>query len=185
MINFNTETTETGSNQYLLHSSASIEDNAGMIIGEIIFTRYDAERAELDCASSRFIARPDTYLDTISQAIFDPESSVARLPAIIRNDLPRGSGKIIIIDDIMIDEQTTPEESMSILCRIFIEFHHQSDLIVIPNWTELGRRMGIAPVEFLRKVQPFGIVPTNVHHLIGFCDDFGVHLANEASREVR
>lgn len=176
-MQFNIEHQIPGDNQYIAHESMTLSDDHGALIGEVLYSLYDAQSAEADRAPIRFIAHPDSYLSKVESVLFEPNQQFAVLPQAIREDLSAGFQHIIIIDEINIDKAllTNAQVAAMYIKQVVVELSKRSAMVLINEWQSFGRHLMLSPKDMLSELQSVGMVPFNEHFLIAFSEDLPIH----------
>lgn len=172
MFSVTLQNSQSGHHQYLSHNHASVFDENGDLVGELMYSTYEAHQAHEDNAAQRFIAHADGYLHQHADLLFDPNHSLATLPSLISDDIKSETQTVCIIDDITISSDFLTHERLELLIECIRFVGDQSDLLLIPNWSRLSKFIEVLPLDMLRCVQLFSITPINVNTLVGFPNDF-------------
>jgi len=164
-----------GENQFLTHHTLEISDDQGQPIGTALVSLYDAARAEKLNAATRFLTQPGSYLANYAMYLFDTKSIVCKLPELIRFDLPDGTARVLLIDDIIF-EGFPPTikgfcDSVQQLMRLFQE---DADIMLLPQWPIMASRIGYSATDVMERLSMIGITPIDALTLIGFMEDLSV-----------
>ena len=171
MIRIGSTKVIAGHNQYLNHNSSEIVVN-GTIVGEIEYSVFDCNTAEIENSCHRFIASPGTYLQQYSDIAYDSNKLLTDIPTILRNDLNGRNGRFLMVDDLRIFNTHVDDFVEIDLVKLIYRLRKfDCDILIIKEWSNTVKRANLDPIKQLSVLCDNRIIPMNETTLIGFFED--------------
>ncbi len=142
----------------------------GVVVGDLVLTRYDwAKARELSCATRWLIREP--YLMEYKKHLFDPSKTIATLPPLMLA-VATSNKPIIIVDSLRLSRRFHFHDAVNSLMHTIIHgCSGENVLLLLSNWVGIGQMAASSTVQILDFFHKLGMLgldhKTLVCHLDG------------------
>ena len=134
---------DLGGFSFLTHVTHEIKIHS-RVIGHVMLTLYNFEEAANENTAWKWISGKDTYLENYASYLFDPESTMPKLPDSIAEEVI-DSNIVVIIDEITLEPFFQGKRLESyILADLISLYEEKSDIIMLSGHEAFTERMGLS-----------------------------------------